>query len=154
MGWVMQMSETNKPKLTIDEQIQNMKDKNIQFSIVNEKEAEKFLSYNNYYFKIKAYLKVFDKYSSGENKGKYYNVDFAYIKELSTLDMYFRKAILNIALDTEHYLKVKILFDISSNSYENGYDIVNNFISQYDNVKDRIALKSKNSTCEQLIKRT
>ena len=38
----MQMSETNKPKLTIDEQIQNMKDKNIQFSIVNEKEAEKF----------------------------------------------------------------------------------------------------------------
>ena len=61
----MQMSETNKPKLTIDEQIQNMKDKNIQFSIVNEKEAEKFLSYNNYYFKIKAYLKVFDKYSSG-----------------------------------------------------------------------------------------
>lgn len=153
MGWVMQMSETNKPKLTIDEQIQNMKDKNIQFSIVNEKEAEKFLSYNNYYFKIKAYLKVFDKYSSGENKGKYYNVDFAYIKELSTLDMYFRKAILNIALDTEHYLKVKILFDISNNSYENGYDIVNNFISQYDNVKDRIALKSKNSTCEQLIKK-
>lgn len=38
----MQMSETNKPKLTIDEQIQNMKDKNIQFSIVNEKEAENF----------------------------------------------------------------------------------------------------------------
>ena len=67
--------------------------------------------------------------------------------------MYFRKAILNIALDTEHYLKVKILFDISNNSYENGYDIVNNFISQYDNVKDRIALKSKNSTCEQLIKK-
>ena len=84
-------------------------------------------------------------------KGKYYKVEFAYIKELSTLDMYFRKTILNIALDVEHYLKVKLLNDISRNYEENGYNIVECFLKTFPYVKDKILLKSKNSTCEKLI---
>ena len=40
-----------KKKLSIDEQIDYMKDKSgIQFNIVNEEEAKKLLTNNNYYF--------------------------------------------------------------------------------------------------------
>lgn len=149
----MRMPDNNKPKLSIEKQIQDMKNKNIAFNIISEDEAKKFLSYNNYYFKIKAYLKVLDTYSSGENKGKYYNVDFAYLKELSTLDMHLRKTILNIALDIEHYLKVRLINDISTNYEEDGYNIVKVFLEANPEVKEKLKEKAKNSTCEQLIKK-
>ena len=44
-----------KKKLTIDEQIANLKEKGVTFNIMNEDEAKKFLRYNNYYFKLKSY---------------------------------------------------------------------------------------------------
>ena len=39
-----------KKKLTIDEQIEDLKRKGVAFNIMNEDEAKKFLRYNNYYF--------------------------------------------------------------------------------------------------------
>lgn len=41
------MAKSNKPKLTINEQIVDMKKKNITFNIVNEQEAKNFLSLLN-----------------------------------------------------------------------------------------------------------
>ena len=41
-----------KKKLTIDEQIADLKEKGVIFNIMNEEEAKKFLRYNNYYFKL------------------------------------------------------------------------------------------------------
>lgn len=42
-------------KLSVNEQIEHMKSKGIKFSILDEDYADKFLSNNNYYFKLKAY---------------------------------------------------------------------------------------------------
>ena len=81
-------------KLTIAEQIQDMHTKGISFNYNNEKEVSDFLSHNNYYFKLKSYGKNYDKYHATEKKGKYINLDFAYLQELSTLDMYLRKVII------------------------------------------------------------
>jgi hypothetical protein len=68
-----------KRKLTIDEQIDYMKNKSgIKFNIVSEEEAKNFLTKNTYYFKIKAYAKNYEKYQEGENAGKYINLEFAY----------------------------------------------------------------------------
>jgi len=41
-----------KSLLSIDEQIEHMKDKGISFKIVSEENAKDFLRYNNYYMKL------------------------------------------------------------------------------------------------------
>ena len=38
-------------KLTVNEQIEHMKSKGIQFNIISEKDAENYLNENTYYFK-------------------------------------------------------------------------------------------------------
>ena len=51
------MEEQNeKLKLTVEEQIQDMSDSNIQFELYSVEDAKKFLKYNNYYFKLKSYV--------------------------------------------------------------------------------------------------
>lgn len=117
-----------KKKLSIPEQIQDMQDKGITFYITDEKEACNFLKYNNYYFKLKSYGKNYEKYLTTAKKGQYINLDFAYLQELSTLDMYLRKVILSMALDIEHALKIQLLYDLSQNNSENGYDIVKQYL--------------------------
>lgn len=78
------MEEQNeKLKLTVEEQIQDMSDSNIQFELYSVEDAKKFLKYNNYYFKLKSYARNYNI-----NPKKYYNLDFAYLVELSKLDMY------------------------------------------------------------------
>lgn len=53
----------SKLKLTIEEQIYHMKNKNgILFEITKEEDAIGFLKKNNYYFKVKSYAKNYDKY--------------------------------------------------------------------------------------------
>lgn len=145
----------SKRKLSIDEQINHMKNKKgIQFNIVNEQEARAFLTNNTYYFKIKSYAKNYEKYTEGENAGKYINLEFAYLKELSTLDMYFRGIILKMSLNIEHYLKTQLLRDCSRNKRENGYDIVNELFSKDSRIKDNIDRKrSGNSACSDLVKK-
>lgn len=56
-------------------------------------------------------------------------MDFAYLQELSTLDMYLREIVLNFTLDIEHFLKVHLLKNISDNKDEDGYAIVEEFLS-------------------------
>ena len=141
-----------KRKLTIDEQIDYMKNKSgIKFNIVSEEEAKTFLTNNTYYFKIKAYAKNYEKYQEGKNAGKYINLEFAYLQELSTLDMYFRRIILKITLDIEHFLKTQLLRDFQNNDAEDGYTIINEFFQEYDYVENNIDIKGKNSTCTDLV---
>lgn len=143
-----------RPKLTIEAQVTYMRDvKGIKFNIVSEQQAAAFLSENNYYFKLKAFCKNYSKFSQGENAGKYFNVDFAYLQELSTLDMYLREIVLNFSLDIEHFLKVHLLKNISDNKDEDGYAIVEEFLFCHPEVSEGIQRKSKDSYCEDLIEK-
>lgn len=141
-----------KVKLTVDEQIEHMKNKNgIKFNIMSEEESKAFLRDNTYYFKIKSYAKNYEKYSEGENEGRYINLEFAYLVELSKIDMYFRRITLKMTLDIEHFLKTQLLRDFQSNSDEDGYSIVEEFFKQYPYIKDNIDVKSKNSASSDLV---
>lgn len=144
----MEAQIQKKSKLTIDEQIVDMQNKKIKFEICSVEEAKKFLKYNNYYFKLKSYAR---NYNYDDKKEIYYNLDFAYIVELSKLDMYLRKIILELCLDVEHYLKVRLMNDLTNNNSEDGYNIVKLFLQYYPNARDDIQRKAgKYSFCSDL----
>lgn len=51
----------NKYKLNTDEQIQYMQNQGIKFNFISKEKAKKFLSESNYFFKLKAFAKNYDK---------------------------------------------------------------------------------------------
>ncbi len=137
-----------KRKLSIEEQIQDMHKKGVKFEICSESEAKLFLKYNNYYFKLKSYAK---NYNVSNITKKYFNLDFAYLIELSRLDSYLRKTIMELSLDVEHWLKVRLIDDMTKNDLEDGYNIVNLYFLGHSTVKDDIKRKAKNySFCSDL----
>ena len=107
----MAKKETNQSyskKLTVPEIISYCKDTlGITFNLKSEEEAAVFLAKHNYFFRLKQYADFGEKTKSG----KFINVDFGQMVELSTVDMFLRKLILKMTLDFEHYLKVKIIND-------------------------------------------
>lgn len=142
-----------KTKLTVNDQINDMKKKGYSFDLFTEDKAKLFLENNTYYFKIKAYAKNYDKYIQGEKCGKYLNLDFAYLVELSTLDLHLRKFILKLCLDIEHHLKLKLVRDCCNNLDEDGYEIVSEFLSDNERIKKELEFKktSYNSITKDLL---
>lgn len=141
-----------KKKLIVEEQVEYMKDKSgIGFNIMSEEDAKIFLQDNNYYFKVKSYAKNYEKYTKGDNIGKYINLEFAYLVEMSKIDMYFRRIILKMTLDIEHFLKAQLLRDFHTNDTEDGYSIIDEFFREYPYIENNIDLKGKNSACTDLV---
>lgn len=129
-------------------------EKGIKFNIVNEADAQNFLKYNNYYFKLKAFAKNYPKYTqiTSEKKNQYINLEFAYLKELSILDAIFRKIVIQMVLDVEHFLKVQLISDFSENPDEDGYTIINDYLNKMKpRLLNEIISKSQNSYCHGLI---
>ena len=140
-------SETmQRPKFSVDEQIEHMKSKGIKFNIVNEEEARRYLRDNTYYFKIKSYAKMFERYRIGEKKGQYVDLEFAYLKELAIVDMHLRHFILKASVDVEHAIKVQFMEDFN-NSKSDGYDIVEEYFRVYPDMEEKILRKKDNSYC-------
>lgn len=137
-----------KSKYSIDEQLKNLEDKNVQFNIMSKEEAREYLQNNTYYFKLKSYEKSFEYNVS---KNQYINLEFAYLVELSKLDMYLRELIIRISLHTEHFLKVKLIDDLTKNEKEDGYHVVRELFSKYPFMVDHINQKKNNSACADLI---
>lgn len=122
-----------KPLLTTEQLIEHMKAKGITFNIISENEAKSFLQENNYYMKLASYRENYSKYTSGSKTGQYINLDFAYLKELSTIDMHLRYLIMQMCLDLEHALKVSLLAHVENNPSEDGYELIRRFIGYTNN---------------------
>lgn len=138
-----------KEKLTVDQQIQHMKSKGVQFNIVTEEEATAYLTNNTYYFKIKAYAKNYDKYRTTEKAGQYVNLEFAYLKDLAIIDMLLRHYILKTSVDLEHTMKTRFLRDFN-NSEDDGYKLVQMFLDENPSILDDIKRKKENSYTKDL----
>ncbi|MGN0734763.1 MAG: Abi family protein [Anaerovoracaceae bacterium] len=138
-----------KEKLTVEQQIQHMKSKGVQFNIVSEEEAISYLTNNTYYFKIKAYAKNYDKYRTTEKAGQYVNLEFAYLKDLAIIDMLLRHYILKTSVDLEHTMKTRFLRDFN-NSEDDGYHLVQMFLDENPSILDDIKRKKENSYTKDL----
>ena len=145
VGMMRETEKQRPPKLSIPQQIKNMGGKGIKFSICNEIDARVFLAEHNYYFKLKAYAHNFEQYTDPEKQGKYVNVDFAYLKDLSTIDAQFRKIILTMCIDLEHFLKVRMLSHFNMVD-EDGYEIVQELFRMQPGLKAEIEQKENTST--------
>lgn len=117
---------------TTEELIAHMKEKGITFNIESEEDAKAFLSNNNYYMKLASYRANYKKHSGGKKDGQYINLDYSYLKELSTIDMHLRYILSHMALDIEHFLKVRLLKEIENNPAEDGYHIIQKFLAKED----------------------
>ena len=138
------------PKLSIPQQIEHMKKKGISFELYKETAARTFLAEHNYYFKLKAYAHNFERYKDPEKDNRYINLDFAHLVDLSKIDAEFRKIILSMCLDLEHYLKVRMLNHCTMID-EDGYEIVNRLFAMQPDLKDEIEKKVNTSTCHQIV---
>lgn len=138
---------------TNEELIEHMKLKGIKFDIVNEEDAKAFLLNNNYYMKLASYRENYDKVTSGKRVGEYINLDFAYLQELSKIDMHLRYLILQMCLDIEHALKTALLKDIENNLEEDGYDIIRRFVIKYERSCQNIQNHKSSEYCRGLIEK-
>ena len=136
----------DKPKLSPSQIIHKIKEeKGITFNYISESEAEEFLRDKNNYYRLASYRKNYDNKMFGPNKGKYINLDFAYLIDLSTIDMHIRFMIIKMCLDIEHDLKRLFLNDVTLDEVEDGYEIVEKFLELYGNIKEDI-FKKRHST--------
>lgn len=124
-------SFTRKPKLSPESLVYDKmkKEKGIKFTIKNEEEAVEYLKNKNNYYRLASYRKNYDKHKTGINEGKYINLEFAYLTELSTIDMHLRFQILKMCLDIEHQIKMILLSDMENDEAEDGYTVVKRFLS-------------------------
>ena len=108
----------------------------------DEMKAENYLSERNNYLRTASYRKNYEKYLFGTNKGKYIKLEFAYLTELSTIDMHLRFLLMRMCVDIEHALKVRILEIIAMDVNEDGYSIVDDFLKEFPYIKKNIEGKA------------
>ena len=150
------MYKESKPMLNANELIEHLDKKGVKFELINREDAKKYLKENNNYFKLVSYRKNFHKYEKGENKGKYMNLDFKMLMDLSIIDMRIRKTMLSIVLDLEHYTKVKLLSKIE-NQTKDGYTIVEEYMqdlkskNEYDFLENELNKNKTGTYCGNLL---
>ena len=126
-----------RPMMKISDMVPYLKNKNIKFECCSEQDAEIYLKENNNYYNVTSYKNNFVKYQCGELEGKYIDLDFAYLKDLSIIDYRTRLVLFKMIIDIEHYLKIRILNTIEEISEEDGYKIVNLYLEKDFNDKER-----------------
>lgn len=131
----------HKPWLTAKEQIGHLENLGVRFEQMSKDEAVSYLTNNSNYFRIKSFRSGFKTVRSGAREGQYENLDFAMLVDLSVIDMLLRYEMLPMALDIEHFAKVQLLREIESHN-EDGYEIVQGFISSSDSFDPKTNRKS------------
>ncbi len=143
-GELILNNRNNKPMLSAGDLVTMLAaEKGISFQYMDKATAMDYLTNHNNYLRTASYRKNYDKHTTGINIGKYIHLDFAYLVEMSKLDMYLRGYLLQMCIDIEHALKVQLINDIEANADEDGYTIVDEFLNSKPGILSRIAGKSE-----------
>ena len=125
-GSVLSIDIANRrPKLKVSEQIERLASNGVKFNIISRENAKEALSETNNYFKLTAYRKSFEIGTDG----KYVDLEFAYLKDLSKIDMFLRYCLLEMSLDIEHFGKAKFMSYFTDQPEEYGYSIIQEHIN-------------------------
>ena len=116
--------------LTAENIVEHMNSNGIEFNIIEKTSAIDYLNSKNYYMKCAAYRDNYTKKKNTSGDMQYVNLDFAYLLELASIDEELRHVILGMTLEIEHFLKVQFLHDIENNPEEDGYHIIQEFVSK------------------------
>ena len=133
------MTQEKKKWLSPDGQIAKMKSHGVKFEIMSEEEAREYLQLNNTYFRLRSYRTNFSKHSRGENAGKYENLDFAMLVDIAIIDMYLRSEMALIALDIEHFAKMRLMRKMDekvSEGTEDGYTVVTDYLITHGQIDE------------------
>lgn len=117
-----------KPILTIEQQIEHLKQKGVAFELCSEEKAADYLRDKCNFFKLASYRKLFSKYEGGPRDGRYVDLDFGQLRLLAALDQELRHAPLGMTLDIEHFQKVTLLREMEDRG-EDGYAIVADYMA-------------------------
>ena len=148
------LNRNDKPKMQSADLIKQLKnDKGITFNIISEQDAGTYIKDINNYLRTASYRKNYEKHRLGSQKGKYIDLDFAYLTDLSTIDMHLRNILLKMCIDVEHALKTKLLSTIEDNPNEDGYSIVESFLSSNPEIISSIEKKADSIFTGQLIEK-
>lgn len=148
-------NQCDKPKCTGSELVQKMKnEKGITFKYVSEESAANYLDNVNNYLRTAAYRKNYQKQVEGQGDSqKYISLDFAYLQELSTIDMHLRHIITKMCIDIEHAMKVQLGKSIANDRDEDGYEIVKEFLSNNNSIVRNLESKIKSPFTGELIQK-
>lgn len=127
--------------------------KGVTFKIIDESSAVSYIKDINNYLRTASYRKNYIKHSRGDNKGKYIDLDFAYLTELSKIDMYLRNLLFKMCVDIEHALKTQLVAAVENNLAEDGYSFVREFFKEYSGIYHSIEEKADSIFTGQLIEK-
>lgn len=112
-----------KDKFILSEQKNYLQQKGIDFAGLSDSEITNLLSNSTYYFKLTTYRKNY----LINAEGKYEGLSLKQLQDLATIDMYLRFIIIQMTLEIEHSLKTKVISEITQDSNEDGYTIIEEF---------------------------
>lgn len=127
----------SKPMLAVPEQVAHLKEKGVSFELCSEEEAISFLDNRTYFFKVAAYRELFERRVGGARDGEYVNLDFAYLRELASVDRTLRYTLLPLTLDVEHFARVKLMREVTEREDEDGYSIVRDYMASLNHNERR-----------------
>jgi abortive infection bacteriophage resistance protein len=127
-----------RPAADVSKQIETLSSHQVHFDGCGKDEARRFLTENTYFFKLKAFDNKFGK----DEDDNYYNLDFSFLRDISTIDYHIRQVVIQLASDIEHCLKVRFNALLMRQSTEDGYSIVQDF-KQHESEFYRSKLKKE-----------
>ena len=128
--------------LAPEDQIEHMKSQGIQFNIIDEASASKYLAEENNYFRVRSFRRGFKKIEEGSSEGCYVNLDFGMLVDLAEIDELFRTMMLKLTLDVEHGARL-VLLEEAQNHEDDPYSLVKDFLESTNGAKTKESLDKK-----------
>lgn len=123
----LEMSDSSiskaRPSIGLDAQIDLLERHGVGFDICSREDARDFLERRSYFFKLKAFDNLFVR----DDGGKYLDLDFAYLKDVASLDFHIRQFALSMVSEIEHAVKVRFNALLMRRTSEDGYALVADF---------------------------